>query len=553
MHDLDNYSDLSFTPEQAKKIHNHISKLQTGASAMVPLICGGSQCQPEGTFVKTVSHGDVKIEDLNPDIHKLQVYDLNNYAIRKGRKNKLYGFKVCNRDYNSELIKILTNLESHQCTKNHISIVKWNKKALNAFVVYLMEKDGFFRIGKTRLMIQGDGSRSRFSPGYRLGAEKAHRLWILGVYETNTEALLQEERYSLMYQIPKALFLATNKKETKWNGLYKWVTQEQLNEHHLSLKKPIEHYEKMLNDFGLDIRYPLCFSNETHCLCFKFSGRVKNFNQFGFNSTLLIRACNIIPEYMNIPVFSDSRECRNYKLKSGEISQKNAKIIPEWKQVVNIERSFFKGKVYSLEVDKYETYISNNIITHNCPFKERCPLYLMGKAPVLKMCLLETQVLKHYIYQYMYEYNVDPENFTEVGYCNELAEIEVYLWRLNMNLAKPENAELVLDQNIGIGKNGEAITQKQLSPFMDLKDKLYNRRSKIIKLMVGDRQERYKKEAALKQKEDKDPSSKQAEMRRKIEALQRGLDKIENVNSDVSNFVIDDVLTPESLINSEDE
>jgi hypothetical protein len=130
------------------------------------------------------------------------------------------------------------------------------------------------------------------------------------------------------------------------------------------------------------------------------------------------------------------------------------------------------------------------ICSPKCPFKERCPFYLMGKPPYLRSCLLETNMIKHWIIQYMTEYDVDPENFTEVGYCNELAEIEIYLWRLNNNLAKPENAELVIDQAVAVDRQGNTILQKMLSPFMEQKEKLQNRRSRIVKLMVGDRQER---------------------------------------------------------------
>ena len=44
--------------------------------------------------------------------------------------------------------------------------------------------------------------------------------------------------------------------------------------------------------------------------------------------------------------------------------------------------------------------------------------------------------------------------------------------------------------------------------------------------MVGDRQEKYKKEAALKVKLDTDPSSSMAKMRLRIENLSRQLDNI---------------------------
>ena len=190
-----------------------------------------------------------------------------------------------------------------------------------------------------------------------------------------------------------------------------------------------------------------------------------------------------------------------------------------------------------------------------CPFKTKCPFWQMGKAPVQRQCLLEVSMLKHWIYQYMEEYDVDPENFTELGYCNELAEIEIYLWRINNNLAKPENAELVVEQAVGVDKSGVAIMQQQVSPFMEMKEKLQNRRSRIIKLMVGDRQEKYKKESALKMRGDKDPSTRQSEIKRKIEELRRkveGLGSREDIKR-LSPAPEKKILTPEDLINSPDD
>ena len=138
-------------------------------------------------------------------------------------------------------------------------------------------------------------------------------------------------------------------------------------------------------------------------------------------------------------------------------------------------------------------------------------------------------MLKQFILEYIEDYQVDPDNFTELSFCNQLAEIEIYLWRLNNNLAKPENAELIVEQPMGTDRDGNPILQKQVSPFFEMKEKLLARQSKIIKLMVGDRQERYKKEAALRKQEEKDPSSVQAEVRRKIDELNRRLDGVEIV------------------------
>lgn len=182
-----------------------------------------------------------------------------------------------------------------------------------------------------------------------------------------------------------------------------------------------------------------------------------------------------------------------------------------------------------------------------CPFASKCPLVQMdrsesnphGKAPINRSCLLETTALSDWLSSYVREYKVDPESFTEVNICAELAELEVMLWRLNMQLASPENARLVVDQAVGVDHRGQELTQQQISPIVMAKQQLTKRKSQLIKLMVGDRQEKYKREAALKQRQEADPSTKQAATKAKLEQLQRELD---------SQAIEGEVVSPEDLI-----
>lgn len=186
-----------------------------------------------------------------------------------------------------------------------------------------------------------------------------------------------------------------------------------------------------------------------------------------------------------------------------------------------------------------------------CPFASRCPLVQMkgtegshvshGKAPVGKQCLLEVTMLRDGTLNLVREYTVDMNNFTEFNLVSEIAEIEVLQWRLNMLLSRPENATLVIDQTVGTDQDGSPLTQQQVSPIFEQKQKLANRKTRLIKLMVGDRQEQYKKEAALKQKTEADASSTMAEVKKNLRALQSEIDsKIEEAQTII--------VTPEDLI-----
>ena len=183
-----------------------------------------------------------------------------------------------------------------------------------------------------------------------------------------------------------------------------------------------------------------------------------------------------------------------------------------------------------------------------CPFKDRCVLFEMGKAPLGKQCLIELELMRQWTIDFMEEFDVEPSVATEVCYANELAELAILERWVNMNLARATNAELVIDQIVGVDRDGDPIIQKQISPFMEIKEKISNRRSKIIKLMVGDRQEKYKMEAALKMKIEDDPSSKMSSMRTKIENLSRQLNTME---TNTGRDTVQGGLTPEDVINAE--
>jgi hypothetical protein len=486
--DPSTYKNISLSPEQTQKLSRFMTNLSTGSAAALPLLCAGPRCQPPGTRITTTNRGEVTIETLDPDKDLLWVWDHNQDTIR----TRGYPFTLHERDFSGHLIK-LTTLSglSHCVTPDHLSIAHWTEKAKTAFCVYLMEKDGMFRVGKTQLF-KKSSQRFRFGLGERARAEKADKLWILFVCDTNTEALLKEEYFSVAWGIPKALFVATdqNRIRAKQNGLYAWVTQEELTNHHKSLQRDLSYYVECLNSIGLLYQYPH-WSRGSVC---------KN----GYHSFLQIYACNLIPLYMELP-------CVPAK------SQKDW--FANWETLETKINVSYTGKVYSLGVKKYETYIANQIITHNCPFCDTCPLHEMGQAPIGESCLIEVKLLQLWRESFVLEYDIDPESMTELFLINELAEVELMLYRLNKNLSKPENATLVQDEVVAVDREGNTLTKRAVSAFLAAKEALINRRNRVVKLMVGDRQEKYKRDSALKLRTENDPSQSTAELRRELQSL----------------------------------
>lgn len=176
-----------------------------------------------------------------------------------------------------------------------------------------------------------------------------------------------------------------------------------------------------------------------------------------------------------------------------------------------------------------------------CPFKERCPFMKIDAkrkkdnpdfgpkdlcTPIGKACLVETSLLNEWTKTYINEYDVMDKSFSELQIVRELAEIELLLWRINNGLAQAENSTMVQENSVGIDKQGNTITRREISAHFEVKERLSNRKHKLIKLMVGDRQEKYKKEAALKIKQEDDASSNAAQLRGQLNRL---ISKAKNV------------------------
>jgi hypothetical protein len=78
---------------------------------------------------------------------------------------------------------------------------------------------------------------------------------------------------------------------------------------------------------------------------------------------------------------------------------------------------------------------------------------------------------------------------------------------------------LMKEQVTGATVQGDEIKRLEEHPAFTLKEKLHKQRMDILNALVGTRKEKYKREAALKQRDVKDPSSVQSDLRARLEKL----------------------------------
>jgi hypothetical protein len=191
----------------------------------------------------------------------------------------------------------------------------------------------------------------------------------------------------------------------------------------------------------------------------------------------------------------------------------------------------------------------------SCIFKARCPFLEVGKPPTGRVCLVETSLLNQWRSMFIEEYDIDPNSLTEILFVNELAELELMLYRINSNLAKPEYAELVNENPVGVDKDGNPITRLEINALFEARMRINEAKKRTIKLMVGDRQEQYKKRAALRTADDTDPSKQASALRAQIESISAKAKILDaEMSKDLKQLEAHkETLSPEDLLEADDE
>jgi hypothetical protein len=80
---------------------------------------------------------------------------------------------------------------------------------------------------------------------------------------------------------------------------------------------------------------------------YPFITRGQTSHKHAQRASLLVRACNLLPDAMAIPV------------------PRKGQVIA-WVPVRAVDAQSYRGRVFSMGVDKYHHYIADGIVTHNC-------------------------------------------------------------------------------------------------------------------------------------------------------------------------------------------
>ena len=275
------------------------------------------QCQPTGSKVLT-KNGYKNIEELT-EKDSLITFAQSDYSYY-GKRQREYHPEIVHRFYKGLLYNVTVNGVTNRFTPNHRMIVRYLNRDTSLQCVYLMKKGAMYRIGQCQVF-SSNGSTHFIT---RMNIEGAEEGWILRICKTKKEALIYEQYYSFAYGIP----------QLSWS---KWYTKEMQKEVYSLLGSLEEKAENLLCSIHRDINYPM-FNHE--------KAQAKS----GGTCISLCEACNLIPEIMSVPLYQGKSKTDKKTL---------------WNRF-SVSYEDYSGLVYSLNVPKYHTYITDGGLTvHN--------------------------------------------------------------------------------------------------------------------------------------------------------------------------------------------
>lgn len=128
---------------------------------------------------------------------------------------------------------------------------------------------------------------------------------------------------------------------------------------------------------------------------------------------------------------------------------------------------------------------------HICPFESNPP---EGKA-----CPMEQAYIMDKMSKLKKQFDIDGLAETDFLLLNKLVELDLYDLRINSMMAHGETQRPLYPRVALVSQDGVPIYQDEVNPLFEIKEKIGREKMKLMGILVGTPQERYKKQAALKE------------------------------------------------------
>lgn len=123
-----------------------------------------------------------------------------------------------------------------------------------------------------------------------------------------------------------------------------------------------------------------------------------------------------------------------------------------------------------------------------CPYASVCPLLDDGHDPSGTRCPLEIGLILKQYDVYKAEFNLDEDNIVDMGLVKDLVDCDVQLFRADNRIALM--GDFIEEVTISVTENGQEIKAPQISKAAEFKDKIQNKKHKVLQLMHSTRSDK---------------------------------------------------------------
>ena len=298
-----------------------VVKYLCSQNTRVTLVGDDDQCQPPITLVTVPGGEKRRIGDLRDGDLVVSWNQRHAYIRNLGRT-----VKVGRRNFSGDLVRVIAeDGKSTLATPNHKFLARWTDRSDRSLnIVYLMYRSDLgYRVGWCQLF----NSEGACHLGQRARLENAEAMWIVSVHDTKGDASIWESILSTRYGIPTVMF-------NPRPGSGGYYTQENIRR--VFTASDQNGAIRCMKAYDLDPRVPFWPTPDK-----RLRGRAR---------LTIFQVCAV-------------------NMKVGLFSIPNEK--GEWVRVVKTERIPYEGEVFSLDVEKDETYLADGLVTHNSLYSFR--------------------------------------------------------------------------------------------------------------------------------------------------------------------------------------
>jgi hypothetical protein len=150
-----------------------------------------------------------------------------------------------------------------------------------------------------------------------------------------------------------------------------------------------------------------------------------------------------------------------------------------------------------------------------CPYGDTCGLLANGEAPEGERCPKEVAQVIDLFNKYTEQLGIEDDNMVELSLVKELVDLDIKISRADRKQAV--EPDLVKEVPVAVDDRGRVIRRPEVDKITEVKDKLMERRHKILSYLNATPKDK----AATKIDIRQDPSSLAAQLLAKKQELER--------------------------------